>query len=171
MENKLVKYSRAGDVFHHRWAARRCLRMLRPKSRLKCVVIEGSKENALAGEYVIDVAEYWDSRESGRQDLAYYQLKHSTKRRTIPLSLSDLKNTLEGFAERFSKLFYEKDKSHPPGSVKFSIVTNRPISDSVKKNLLAVGKRESTDGRFLRTLKIYTKLDEDPLRAFCTASR
>jgi hypothetical protein len=169
MENKLVRYSRAGDVFHYRWAARRCLRMLRPKSRLKCVVIEGSKENTLAGEYVIDVAEYWDSRESGREELAYYQLKHSTKRRKIPLSLSDLKNTFEGFAERFSKLFYEKDKSHPPGSVKFSIVTNRPISDSVKKNLFAVGKRESKDGRFLRTLQNYTKLDEDPLRAFCTS--
>ncbi len=55
---KLVKYSREGDVFHYRWAARRCLKLINPRSPLKSVVIEGSKENALAGEYVIDVADY-----------------------------------------------------------------------------------------------------------------
>jgi hypothetical protein len=58
MENELVRYSRAGDAFHYRWAARRCLRMIYPKSRLQSIKIEGSNEPGLAGEYVIDVAEY-----------------------------------------------------------------------------------------------------------------
>ena len=57
-ENALVRYSRAGDKFHYRWAARRCLRMIDPRSPLQCITIEGSKESKAAGEYVIDVAEY-----------------------------------------------------------------------------------------------------------------
>ncbi|MFE4713990.1 hypothetical protein ACFRAM_24405 [Paenibacillus sp. NPDC056722] len=79
MENELVRYSRAGDIFHYRWAARRCLRLISPKSRIHQIVIEGSKENKLAGEYVIDVAEYSDSlTRQGFQDVTYYQLKHTT---------------------------------------------------------------------------------------------
>src|SRR4030043_1373857 len=101
MEKDLVRSSRAGDVFHYRWAARRCLRLINPKSLLKCVVIEGSKERALAGEYVIDVAEYTESDDSGKEKVTYFQLKHSTKRINQHLSLSDLKDTTEGFAARF----------------------------------------------------------------------
>ncbi len=90
MENELVRYSRAGDAFHYRWAARRCLRMIYPKSRLHSIVIEGSKESELDGEYVIDVAEYSESAEGGSQEIAYYQLKHTTVRKEQPLTLSDL---------------------------------------------------------------------------------
>jgi len=62
MDNELVRYSRAGDVFHYRWAARRCLRMIHPKSSLRRVVIEGSEESKIAGEYVIDVADHFEYR-------------------------------------------------------------------------------------------------------------
>ena len=86
MENELVRYSRAGDVFHYRWAARRCLKMIPPNSPLKCVVIESSKERKVAGEYVIDVAEYLDPKDNGVEDISYYQLKHSTKRIDSPFS-------------------------------------------------------------------------------------
>lgn len=58
MPNDLVAYSRAGDVFHYRWAARRCLKLIYPNSSLKSIVIEVSAEDEKAGEYVIDVTEY-----------------------------------------------------------------------------------------------------------------
>ena len=103
MENELVRYSRAGDVFHYRWAARRCLRMIYPKSLLQMVIIEGSKERKLAGEYVIDVAEYSDSPENDSQEITYFQLKHSTIRKDQPFNLSDLKDTVVGFAKRDRK--------------------------------------------------------------------
>jgi hypothetical protein len=77
MENELVRYSRAGDVFHYRWAARRCLRIIYPNSLLNSIVIEGFKERELEGEYVIDVAEYYDSTEKDPQEIAYFQLKHN----------------------------------------------------------------------------------------------
>ena len=57
MGNDAVRDSRAGDVFHYRWAARRCLRMVNPNSKITSIVIEGSKEPDLAGEYVMDVTE------------------------------------------------------------------------------------------------------------------
>ena len=74
MQNELVRYSRAGDIFHYRWAARRCLRMIYPKSRVRYIMIEGSKDEGLAGEYVIDVAEYFESDESESEQIEYFQL-------------------------------------------------------------------------------------------------
>src|SRR5258708_7028738 len=84
--NELVRYSRAGDKFHYRWAARRCLRMIDPLSPVRCITIEGSKESKAAGEYVIDVAEYSSVSEDSLS-VAYFQLKHSTKRTKAPFSL------------------------------------------------------------------------------------
>lgn len=167
MENELVRYSRAGDVFHYRWAARRCLRMINPKSSLRCVVIEGSKERKIAGEYVIDVAEYSGSNERDDQEITYYQLKHSTKRKRECFNLSDLKDTIEGFAARYREIFFRDDKTHTPGSVKFSIVTNRPISGTFKNGVHAIGKGEAAQKRFQGTLEKYTQLKGEHLREFC----
>lgn len=148
MENELVRYSRAGDVFHYRWAARRCLRMLHPKSSVKHIVIEGSKENAVAGEYVIDVAEYAENVEESCEDITYFQLKHSTQRVNEPFNLSDLKDTIEGFAKRFSALFDEDRDAHQSKSVRFSIVTNRQIADSFKAGVLDIRDGEQPDKQF-----------------------
>ena len=112
MENELVRYSRAGDTFHYRWAARRCLRLINPKSPLKYIVIEGSKERKVAGEYVIDVSEYSRSEENDELEVTYFQLKHSSspKRKHKPFNLSDLRDTIEGFAKRYSALFVEDNQ-------------------------------------------------------------
>ena len=101
MGNDAVIDSRAGDVFHYRWAARRCLRMVNPNSKITSIVIEGSKEPDLAGEYVMDVTEYSEAAEGIHEDIAYFQLKHSSKRVDIPFKLSELENTITGFADRY----------------------------------------------------------------------
>ncbi len=108
--NDLVPYSRAGDVFHYRWAARRCLRLIQPSSHLESVVIEGSKQKKKAGEYVIDVSEYYNQTSSIKR-IDYYQLKHTTvnaRNQGTPFQLSDLKDTIVGFAERFRQHLKEK---------------------------------------------------------------
>ena len=62
-----VRFSRAGDQFHYRGAARRCLALLDPASELVCITIGGisSDESRIektgAGEEVVDVAEYYGS--------------------------------------------------------------------------------------------------------------
>src|SRR4051812_17669574 len=100
MRNPLVRYSRAGDVFHYRWAARRCLRLLDVNSALECVTIEGSRENRRAGEYVIDVAEY-SQPDKQPPAVDYFQLKHSTVRKRLSMGFSELKASFEGFAKRY----------------------------------------------------------------------
>ena len=158
VENELVRYSRAGDAFHYRWAARRCLRMIYPKSPHSLIVIEGSKERHQAGEYIIDVAEYTDQLEDSPRGIAYFQLKHSTVRKEQPFQVSDLKDTIEGFAKRYSDLIIYNSENQEPIKVSFSIVTNRPIAENFKQNILDIRNGKSVNARFLKVFLKYTKL-------------
>ncbi|SPY17283.1 NACHT domain [Paenibacillus polymyxa] len=165
MENELVRYSRAGDVFHYRWAARRCLRLISPKSRINQIVVEGSNENKLAGEYVIDVAEYSDSlTRQGLQDVAYYQLKHTTVHKNNPFDLSDLRETFEGFSARFQKLISSKSKVN---SFIFTIVTNRPVNQNLKENIERLSTGVKANLKYKNTLSKYTQLSDEDLKNFC----
>jgi hypothetical protein len=132
LNNLLVSYSRAGDVFHYRWAARRCLRLLYPNTTLKSIVIEGSKEPKKAGEYVIDVSEY-SKRSNNEPSIQYYQLKHTTVRKQQAIKLAEMKQTLEGFADRYRQ--HEKEKSNPQFQY-LNIITNKEVEDSVKDQLI-----------------------------------
>src|SRR5690606_3481835 len=100
MSNELVAYSRAGDIFHHRWAARRCLRLIYPTSCTTEIYIEGSSETEKAGEYIIDVSEY-STGDTEKKKIDYYQLKHTTVQGNEPFTISDLKDTFIGFAARY----------------------------------------------------------------------
>jgi len=169
MENKLVKYSRAGDVFHYRWAACRCLRLIHPKSPLKCVFIESSKERKAAGEYVIDVSEYEKTDEDSCEKISYFQLKHSTKRVGKCFNLSELADTIKGFAKRFGELFYKSGKTYSLGHVKFVVISNRKISDTIKIGVREIGKGNVISARFQRTLEKYTQLKDKQLQHFCNS--
>jgi len=98
--------SRAGDAFHYRWAARRCLLMINPQSPLRAITVEASKERA-AGESVIDLAEYVQPPKR-RQSVDYQQLKHSTVRVNQPLKLAELRRTLVNFGARYSECLSQK---------------------------------------------------------------
>ena len=159
--NELVAYSRAGDVFHYRWAARRCLRLIQSSTELESIIIEGSKEKGKAGEYVIDVAEYYD--EEAKKRIQYFQLKHTTTQKNKPFTLSDLKGTIEGFSERYQQ--HAKEKSLK--GVSFTIITNRPISNSFKENLAELIKGGTVKQQFSKTIGKYTQLDDTALVDFC----
>ena len=169
MDNELVRYSRAGDAFHYRWAARRCLRMIHPGSQVNSIVIEGSKEQKAAGEYVIDVAEYAHAVGNSQKEISYFQLKHSTKRANQPFNLSDLKDTIVGFAQRFRVLFCGTDQGYRLGSVKFCLVTNRPVKVTFKRGVFALGSGATAGKRLENTLRKYTQLGNKHLREFCAS--
>ncbi len=163
--NNLVRYSRDGDAFHYRWAARRALKLISPNSGLNQIVIEGSKESQRSGEYVIDVAEYYSVVGDARETTQYFQLKHSTVRLDKPFSLSDLKDTIEGFAKRFKEIFHDEIKVKVTG---FNVVTNRPISQQFKKNLQKFIHREKPTKTFVKTIKKYTGFNDQELFEFCS---
>jgi GTPase SAR1 family protein len=162
MPNDLVAYSRAGDVFHYRWAARRCLGLVYSNASLRTIVIEGSKENEKEGEYVIDVTEYYDEL-NDRKQIKYYQLKHTTVQKDTPFVLSDLKDTIEGFSKRFSQHLTETNA--PVFS--FTIVTNRPLEDSFKRNINLLANDDPVNDRFRETIEKYTGFSSDELSKFC----
>ncbi|WMT40490.1 hypothetical protein RE628_25415 [Paenibacillus sp. D2_2] len=168
MDNGLVRYSRAGDVFHYRWAARRCLKMIYPKSKLSHIMIEGSEDLELDGEYVIDVAEYWGEEETEIREIAYFQLKHTTVRYDQPFNLSDLKDTIKGFAKRYVGHLSNENKSSNSPKIKFYIVTNRPIAESFKNNLKAVGSGRDVGRIFKETIEEYSALSQEDLKEFCS---
>lgn len=168
MSDNLVAYSRAGDVFHYRWAARRCLRLIYPNSSLQKIVIEGSAENEKAGEYVIDVTEYYEAT-NGKIKIAYYQLKHTTVQHDKPFTISDLEDTFIGFAKRFLQ---HKDKEASDfTNISFSIITNRKVDDTFKQKMISIAKNEVVDTRFKETIEKYTGLSSIDLSAFCSVVR
>lgn len=161
--NNLVSYSRAGDIFHYRWAARRCLKLIQPTSNLQMVFIEGSNEEKKAGEYVIDVAEYYYDINTN-QRIKYFQLKHTTVRQGTPFTLSDLKGTLVGFSKRYQQHSDENSLNE----ISFTIITNRRINEYFKQNINAIVNGGESNKSFLHTLKKYTKLDGKALIQFCS---
>jgi hypothetical protein len=168
MDNQLVRYSRAGDAFHYRWAARRCLRLIDPHSLLKCITIESSKEFKAAGEYVIDLAEYSEI-EGGRQSVEYCQLKHTTTRTRKAFARSEMSDTLKAFAKRYSALLLKPKRKRPDGPVTFSFVTNRPINKALKQGVLAIASGAKADRRSQKYLEQTTRLRDAHLRAFCAS--
>lgn len=168
MINNLVAYSRAGDVFHYRWAARRCLELIRPNSLLQKIVIEGSSEIKKAGEYAIDVTEYYVTP-NGDKQIYYYQLKHTTVQKDKPFMLSDLQDTFSDFSKRFIQ--HKKENASDIAVIKFTIITNRKIADAFKQNITAISKKEKVNTRFKNTVKKYTTLDSDDLASFCGSIR
>lgn len=167
MADNLVGYSRAGDEFHYRWAARRCLRMLFPNSKMTSMVVEGSGDVNAAGEYVIDLTEY--AVDKHVEAIDYYQLKHSTVQKDKPFQLSDLQDTIEGFSKRFVK--HDTKGELDNKTISFVLVTNRALAKNFKKNLTAIANGVDTDKRFLSTIKKYTSLDSGKLQKFCSVIR
>lgn len=165
MADNLVGFSRAGDEFHYRWAARRCLGMVYPNSHLKFIVIESSVDDQLAGEYAIDVAEYY-GKDDNIEEIKYFQLKHTSVQQDTPFELSDLKKTFEDFALRF----IDHDNKNEIGSknVSFTIITNRKFSDNFKTKLSNVSQKLVVNQRFKNTLEDYTKLNGNKLSEFCS---
>ncbi|CAK1715558.1 NACHT domain-containing protein [Vibrio crassostreae] len=159
----LIHYSRAGDIFHYRWAVKRCLELLDFNTDLQHITIEGSQECGLAGECVVDLAEYRQSSKGDRR-VEYFQLKHSTVRADTPFTLSELKETIEGFAKRYSELTRSIQILK---NVKFTVLTNRLISRNFKKYIEKIASGENAPDGFTKTLEEYTNFKGQKLKKFC----
>lgn len=155
--SKDVKFSRAGDLFHYRWAARRCIDIVYPNTPIEKITIEGSSDRNKAGEAVIDMAEYTTA------GICYIQFKHSIKQLNTPFELSDFKKTIQGFAAKYKNII--KDKKHV--QLCFSIITNRNISTNFKNKLSNFIKTGQIDTKLKKTLLSYTQLESKKLTEFC----
>jgi len=165
LENALTRYSRAGDAFHYRWAARRCLKLIGPKSGVEYITIESSSESKAAGEYVIDMAEY-SQNETGDKLVSYRQLKHSTIRANKPFGYSEIKPTLSGFVRRYAACLIGKKAKFGMGTVTFAFVSNRPVSPRIKQAIDRIRKGTPAKNKLQRDLQRIVNLKGDHLKSF-----
>lgn len=156
--NDAVRYSRTGDIFHYRWVALKCLDMINPLSNIEKIKVEGSGED-MSGEFVIDVTEYLKN-----SCINYYQMKHTVQEKDIPATISFLKKTLEGFAQRYKDLCNVKKHKN----VSFYVITNRIIDTSIKDDVYNKADGKECSAHFDKYIKQYTNLDGPQLRDFCS---
>ncbi|GAA4462552.1 hypothetical protein [Phytohabitans houttuyneae] len=167
-ETDLLRASRDGDQFHYYWAARQCLGLLAPAASLVAVSIEGVSarefpvgSRVVAGEQVVDIAEYYGSEEVSEADAVIYrQLKHSTVRETTPWTMSGLRRTLAEFGKRFNAL-----KTADPAissKISFRFVSNRLVGEKVLQTLedLARGQAPRHADQ-MKLLRRYLALADD----------
>ncbi len=166
--SELVRYSRAGDAFHYRWAARRCLRMIDPRCPVNAITIEASKKSKLAGECAIDLAEYAETAD-GKESTAYYQLKHSTVRTGKPFGFTEMSATLKAFAQRYSAPPAATPATGSPEAVSFHLVTNRRLGPQLRGALKALRQGGKISAVRRRRFEKATGLTGKPLRAFVSS--
>lgn len=123
-----VRASRDGDRFHYTWGAARLLHLLSPASNLQQVVVEGagstSSEEEPDGSEIIDLTEFYGPAGENFTSLEVRQFKHSTLRSDENLVLGEVGKVLAKFAQLDDAL----RKQHPHATIRFSIVTNKPIA-------------------------------------------
>ena len=172
----LARPSRDGDQFHYLWAARRCLLLLPPTTDLTAISIEDASPSerppgpeALTGDSVIDVAEYYGDKDPRRAArVRYVQLKHSTRRVAKAWTASGLKTTLKGFAVRYEALTREFGAGGLTERFEFRFVTNRPISSAVEQAVRdAANATTACHQNELTKLAEITGLAGDDLSSFC----
>lgn len=123
-----VRASRDGDRFHYTWGAACLLQLLSPASNLQQVFVEGadstSSEEEPDGSEIIDLTEFYGPPEGDFTSLEVRQFKHSTLRSDENLTLGEVGKVFSKFAQLDDALHAR----HPHATIRFSIVTNKPIA-------------------------------------------
>ncbi len=176
----LVRASRDGDQFHYLWAARRCLQLLSPASGLVAITIEGASldevpvgNRIVAGDEVIDVAEYYGNEDVAQATLVrYVQLKHSTLRAADRWTPSEMEKTLIGFAERFKGLQQKLGTEGLVGKFEFCFLSNRPVDSGFIETVDDVATGAAMrHPKNLKKLERFASLSGSGLSAFCKMLR
>lgn len=128
-----VRATRTGDRYHYFWASRRALKLLDINADLQLISIEGARDGeAPPAEEIIDVGEYYGgSTIEECLRMRCIQLKHSSVRVDIPITSSELANTLE----KFASIYRDAVANDQHTKLEFTIVTNRRLSSSVRRTL------------------------------------
>jgi len=127
-----------------------------PTDDLVGIAVEGlsPSEQTLASAETVDVADlvlYYGKHptfETARI-VAILQFKYSIRSKSVPLRVSDAKETIQKFAAAFRDYQKRFGKSAVEKKLVFEVITNRPISTTFEKAIqgLALGHRLKGDAR------------------------
>lgn len=128
-----VRASRAGHMFHERWAARRALQLVFAQDRLKAISVEGlsTSETANPGkeaEEIADLALYYGEGDNFASADIVQTVQFKYKMTPGDVTASYLKKTIDKFAS--SLIGYEKDfaTAQVDQKLTFSFITNADFS-------------------------------------------
>lgn len=100
--------------------------------------------------------------------MRYVQLKHSSRRASVPWNASGLKKTLTGFAARYRHLLQTFNQDEVAERFEFWFVTNRPISPAFLDAVSGAAQdTQSQRPEEHENLKQCTELDGSELSLFC----
>ncbi len=147
-----TRASRDGHEFHEAWAARKALQLLFPPDDLVGIGVEGlapedEKTAAAASIEVADLVLFYGKRPSFDQarKVAVLQFKYSIRKKQKPVRVSDVKDTVEKFADSYLDHKRRHGATSVARKLSFELVTNRPIDDSLRDAVekIAAGARPS----------------------------
>jgi hypothetical protein len=164
-----VRASRDGDRFHYTWAAARLLKLLSPASDLQQVSIEGlgsaPSEAEPDGAEIIDLVEFYGPPGEDFTSLEVRQFKHSTLHSNENVTLGDVRKILSKFAQ----LDYTLRQQYPQATIRFSIVTNKPISsDAVNAVRDLASGQQAAVGSSAAKLTDAANLSADDVASLCS---
>ena len=164
-----VRASRDGDRFHYTWAAARLLKLLSPATDLQQVSIEGlgsaPSEAEPDGAEVIDLVEFYGPPGEGFTSLEVRQFKHSTLHSNENVTLGEVRKILSKFAQLDGTLRMQ----YPQATIRFSIVTNKPISpDAVDAVRDLAGGQQAAAGSSAAKLTDAANLSADDAASLCS---
>jgi len=164
-----VRASRDGDRFHYTWAAARLLKLLSPATDLQQVSIEGlgsaPSEAEPDGAEVIDLVEFYGPPDEDFTSLEVRQFKHSTLRPNENVTLGEVRKILSKFAQLDDTLRMQ----YPKATIRFSIVTNKPISSDAVKAVRDLASGQPTAvGSSAAKLTSAANLSADDAASLCS---
>ena len=147
--------------------------LMKPNLDIRQLTIEGispiefDNQHVTEGEYVVDVAEYYGGDNFKTADkIKYYQLKYTTVAKGEPFPPSKLRNTLEGFSERYSRLVEVVGKEIAQAKLEFIFVSNRPIHVGFHESITQIASGNPTSQTNQKKIEDFTSLKGSELSDF-----
>ncbi len=147
-----VRASRDGHEYHAAWAARVALELLPPQADLKAISLEGFpvQDAKSFSEEAMDIADLVKFFGGNTVEIAtridVLQLKYSRTKEGIGLTASDLAKTLKKFTKTMKDLSKILGKERAVEVTFFEFVSNRPISDNLRKAIVALRAGKAVRG-------------------------
>lgn len=139
-----VRASRDGHQFHEAWVARRALGLLLPQDGLCGIGVEGLSQDIEDGAdaAVVEIADatfFFDTSPTFDKSslIEIAQFKYSIARATKGVRFFDLRKTIDKFSLAEAGFIKKYGEQPTWDRVRFTIVTNRPISDDLAQALAA----------------------------------
>lgn len=138
-----VRPSRAGHIFHERWAARKALQLVFPKDKLFAIAVEGLSSNETAkpgdkAEEVADLVLYYGTGDNFAKSDRLETVQFKYKLRPKHVTASFLRKTIEKFCATI--VGYEKDfaAAEVDAKTSFIFVTNASFASNLWEALAAL---------------------------------